>query len=239
MFYISKEEFNNLKPLDGDNEGKYADCYKYKDGVLKVYKNVKYYNLKKDKIIKKLKILKRKKIEGISFPTDIGLTYNNKLAYTMPFLDGDNFSKIKQNIENNNYDITLEQILYCYHDAIQKAEKLNSLNLKIIDLHSDNCKILKDYSFGLLDVDFYEKTKKKYHDNICEHNIKKVNDIFLDFLNKFYSFIFMYNEEIYERYIYGDDKKDFIDEVIKIIENKTNEKSLKKILIYCDKKNNS
>ena len=59
MFYISKEEFNNLKPLDGDNEGKYADCYKYKDGVLKVYKNVKYYNLKKDKIIKKLKILKR------------------------------------------------------------------------------------------------------------------------------------------------------------------------------------
>ena len=239
MFYISKKEFNNLKPLDGINDGEFARCYKYNNDVLKVYKTIKYYKLRKDELIKNIKILKKNEIEGISFPIDVGLTYHNRLAYTMPFLEGDNFSEIKQNIENNKYDITLEEILYCYHDAIEKVEKLNSLNFRIFDLHLDNCKILKDSKFGLLDVDFYTKTKEKYHDNVCEYNIKKVNEVFLDLLNKFYSFAFLYDQEIYKSYTYGDDKKDCIDEVIKTIKNKTNEKSLKKILIYCDKKNNS
>ena len=37
MFYISKEEFNNLKPLDGISDGEFARCYKYNNDVLKVY----------------------------------------------------------------------------------------------------------------------------------------------------------------------------------------------------------
>ena len=236
MFYISEEEFNNLKPLDGDDEGRYATCYKYKDGVLKVYKTFKYYKLGKDSFIKKLKSLKKIKVNGISFPMDIGVTYDNKLAYTMPFLDGVNFSEIKQNIENNNYDITLEQILYCYQDAIEKLEKLNSLNFKIVDLHQDNCKLLKDNKFGLLDIDFYEKVNKKYHDNICKHNIKQINELFSDFLNKFYILMFLHDEENYLMFTDNIEYKNYIDEIIRIMKDKTKTNSLRKMSVLCREK---
>ena len=61
MFYISKEEFNNLKPLDGISDGEFARCYKYNNDVLKVYKTIKYYKLRKDELIKNIKIIKKMK----------------------------------------------------------------------------------------------------------------------------------------------------------------------------------
>ena len=91
----------------------------------------------------------------------------------------------------NNFDITLEDLKLTWKSALKLAFELSNKNRIMYDLKESNAFILNG-NFKVCDVDFYMKENL---DNILNINYKLVNTTFIDFIER-YLFSYCYKRNI-------------------------------------------
>lgn len=172
--YLSRRELKKLEPLSDKSHGVFGQCYRYNNGVLKIYyNNVPFYlrssinkNIKRDsKIIlyPKCKLYKK----GIIFPTLKG--------YYMDEAPGINLLTLSNNIISGKQDLSFDEILSLYYDSFipeLKTEKILMSDLKLPHIFVDD-------NFYFTDTDSYEDGFSNSF--MYRENLKQINFVFFDF----------------------------------------------------------
>lgn len=189
MIYINKNEFKKLKPVSLCNSGQYGKCFMYNTDVLKVFKNNVFLpkNLKKN--IEEIKIMIEDNIKyqmkDVAFPKEIVKVDGYKLSYIMDYINGVRIADLIPSILNGEYDITFDELIKVYHDAINKIIMFNDIGLYLHDLSAFNSSITNNLNFGIYDTDFYNKNGNGY--NIKTYNLSYLNYIFTFLFNDIYN----------------------------------------------------
>lgn len=241
MITISKDEMKMLH--DGDN-GNYGTCYMYKDNVLKVFTKDSTYYYNKRSIKRNIKRSVGLKVEDVAFPIDIAKVKGYNFSYVMPYISGYNLDEFINKIIYTDFDMTFDDFIHLYDDAIRKSEKIASLGIEMNDLHKDNCRFKADFTIGIFDVDFYERklfVNDLIRKSLIYYNMLSVNDTFYDILKYIYNKKINYsgtNKDVYElqklKKIISNsprNKKEYIDSALTNINDELKISSVKKLII--------
>lgn len=166
--YLSKYRIKNLEPLSDKSKGVNGVCYKYKNGVIKIFR----YDLNshyKENILSHLK--KDSKI--ILWPKALvfekGFFTDKLKGYYMDKAPNDNLLNIRNKVLHDNMDITFDQILYIYYDKF--LPELKNENVLLSDVKMGH--IFLDDNLYLTDTDNFtieEKSGEIYKCNLSQVN---------------------------------------------------------------------
>lgn len=243
MLLIIDNELKKVKPIDGINEGSYGKCFKYNDGVLKVFFNSNIFNEKEKLIRENINNSKGIIISDISFPIDIKDVLGYKFSYTMPFIDGISMDEIIKKIIYDDYDISFEDLIKIYNNSLLKIKEISEYGIKTDDIMMRNCKVKEDFSFGIVDVDFFRKIDS-LNNEIYNTNLHNINKLFFYFLleainnrkyvcsgNKYYNYVISDFDD-YLKILKGVslDSKCYVDDVLYELASKKNVNTIGKLI---------
>lgn len=245
MIIITKEELEKLKPLTEDKKGSYGTCFLYEDAkVLKTYSNTMPFYYNKRNIKRNIKNSLGVCVKDVAFPIDIAQVKGYKFSYIMPYIDGISFNELLDNIINTEFNMTFDDFIYLYHDAISKANEIASLGIQIDDFHKDNCKIKDDFSIGIFDVDFYERKilfGRFIEKNLRYYNMLEINEAFYNMMKYFYNkkirFGYCKDNVCELRILYEiiqnfpQNKPNYVDNVLTKINDKLKKETIKDLII--------
>lgn len=159
MITMTEEEILNLKPVKNGLSGQFGAVRYLDDNTLikMVYNTIKakqHLRIIKSRINKMVGI----KLDDVSFPIDTSsLEYNNFFAYTMPYIEGDNYYDVLEKVKLGKMDLSFDDISINYHNGQKKVFEIASKDILIWDLKPDNCCLMDNLKIGIYDVDFFKK----------------------------------------------------------------------------------
>ena len=202
VYFDNKKAYKlyNKKPFLLDNNDNII--YNHND----VLENILYFNQNKFNMVSDIK--------------KVYLVDENIVMYEMEDLS--NMYNMRK-INENNFDITLEELKLTWKNALKLASSLSNENRVMYDLKESNAFILNG-NFKVCDVDFY---MKENIDNILNINYKLVNTTFIDFIER-YLFSYCY-ECRYDKHLI--EKESYVDDTIEdlLINSNYSSKTLKQV----------
>lgn len=177
--FLDYEDISNLEPLTYKNSGRYGACYKYEDGVLKIFR-VPLYGFIKENVRNNLK----RKSEFIMYPErKLFLTRENPqfYGYKCKKAPGYSFNDIKEKVYEEELDISFDDFLTAYYDRFIRCIKKEDVIM--CDIKPEH--IFWDYNLYLIDTDFYTKNNFVLNSTKDKVNISKINNSLLEFFNYF------------------------------------------------------
>lgn len=208
---ISRESFLEIKKnLEGKKRasGGFSCVYFFNNKAYKVY-NKKPYLVDNNEVIvfdhndvlENILYFSQNKFDMILDIKKVYLVDENIVMYEMEDLS--NMYNMRK-INENNFDITLEELKLTWKNALKLAFELSNKNRIMYDLKESNVFILNG-NFKVCDVDFY---MKENIDNILNINYKLVNTTFIDFIERYlfsYCYECRYDKHLIETKSYVDD----------------------------------
>lgn len=208
---ISRESFLEIKKnLEGKKRafGGFSCVYFFNNKAYKVY-NKKPHLVDNNGVIvfdhndvlENILYFGQKKFDMISDIKKVYLVDENIVMYEMEDLS---YMYNMRKINENNFDITLEELKLTWKSALKLAFELSNKNRIMYDLKESNAFILNG-NFKVCDVDFYMKENL---DNILNINYKLVNTTFIDFIERYlfsYCYECRYDKHLIETESYVDD----------------------------------
>lgn len=178
MKFISKSDFQKLKPVCLNNEGNFGSCFLYNNQVLKVFKisfidSDKFYD-----IVNNVNNNLNVEINGFAFPKEILNVEGYNFAYLMPKVNGNSFYDIINLVKSNEINFSFFDLVMLYQNGVDKIFELNNQNIKAYDMNYQNCKV-NNNELNFYDTDFYIKEKE----NIPKYiNLNELNNCFSNLL---------------------------------------------------------
>ena len=164
-----------------------------------------------------------KKFDGISNIKKVYLLENKVFMYEMENLSYMmNISDIGMNFNNKRYlyeDVLLKDFFLSWDKAYELAEVLSNNNIEMNDVKEENSFIYNG-DFKVCDIDFYKKDNL----NTKEKNYFEINNLFINFLERYF-FFNNYEDNVSEEILKTRKYKDY---VVKKLSS-YNAKSLKEI----------
>ena len=169
---LTKKNIKKLEPLSSDNSGLWGTCYKYEDGVLKVFQNIFFDKEMKKRIEKNLK----RDSEIIMYPKkklyviDRGPFLS---GYKCPLAKGISLDNLAGKILYSDIDISFDDFKSAYYDKFIGLLKKEDIVLNDVKIEH----IFYNDSFSLVDTDYYDDRPK-------EMSNKEKNDINITLFNR-------------------------------------------------------
>ncbi len=212
------------------SKGAFANVYLKDDTCYKLYKTNPYLEDKDCNILfdstnvfNNIMYFSNNKFDGISNVKKVYLLGNKVFMYEMENLSYMmNISDIGMNFNNKKYlyeDVLLKDFFLSWDKAYELAEALSNNNIEMNDVKEENSFIYNG-DFKVCDIDFY----KKDNINTKEKNYFEINNLFINFLERYF-FFNNYEDNISEEILKTRKYKDY---VVKKLSS-YNAKSLKKV----------
>lgn len=177
--YLTNYQIRKLEKVSDKKDlycGTRGACYKYKDGVLKIYYDLSSINFEaiNNNIKKKSPIVlyPKKKLYIVSFTKFPFVPY----GYYMDKAPGKNLLQLRNEIICNKSDLLFDDLLKIYYDnflPLLKKEQDEFIDLKLAHI------FLYD-NFYLTDTDSFEKRENAYYYNLYKFN--KIMASFFEFI---------------------------------------------------------
>lgn len=218
---LTKKDIKKLEPLSSDNSGLWGTCYKYEDGVLKVFQNIFFDKEMKKRIKKNLE----RDSEIIMYPKkklyviDRGPFLS---GYKCPLAKGYSLDDLAGKIIDEKIDISFNDFKSAYYDKFLNLLKKETVIISDVKQRH----IFYDDGFTLIDTDFYEEPPKEISDN-------EKNKINIGLFNNELAYFFSLIVGVYG-HLWNKENEDFIEKYLDLIlkETKNEVDSLKKLRDY-------
>lgn len=206
MIKLSSKQFGELIPLSVENSGYFGKCYKYNDGVLKVFfTDVSKWVL--DNINNNLK----RQSPIIMYPKSKLYIEDKFKGYYANMAPGISLENLVLEIKNKTMDLSFDDYLSIYYDKFLPC--LIKENVIFDDIKLEHT-FIKD-NFYFIDTDLY----KKQEENV---GLKSTKDINLSNLNFFVFNYFIYSFSMENFYVPDNFKENYMEKLINNIRYKTN-----------------
>lgn len=167
--YLSGIRMKTLKPVSNKPNGVNGCCYKYKNGVIKLF-NYNLTNYDKENILSHL----NKESKIILWPESLvfkKVFFKDKLkGYYMPMAKGDNLIALRNKILDGTKDISFDEFLSVYYDKFLPELKKEEVLLSDIKMSH----IFLGDNLLLVDTDTYNVCDD-YCEKIYKQNLSQVN----------------------------------------------------------------
>ncbi len=206
MIKLSSKQLGELIPLSGENSGYFGNCYKYNDGVLKVF-FTDVSKLVLDNINNNLK----RQSPIIMYPKSKLYIEDKFKGYYANMAPGISLENLVLEIKNKTMDLSFDDYLSIYYDKFLPC--LIKENVIFDDIKLEHT-FIKD-NFYFIDTDLY----KKQEENV---SLKSIKDINLSNLNFFVFNYFIYSFSMENFYVPDNFKENYMERLINNIRYKTN-----------------
>lgn len=205
MTELGSVKIDELIPLNGINKGIFGECYKYKNGVLKVF-----FNNVSPVMLENINNNLNRKSDIIMYPKSKLYIDNKFKGYYTDMAPGISLENLALEIKKKVSNLSFDDYLSIYYDKFLP----NLIKEKVIfdDIKLEHT-FIKD-NFYFIDTDLY-----KEQDNMSLKDIKDVNLSNLNFF-VFNYFIYFFSDENF--YVPDTSSENYMERIINNIRSKTN-----------------
>lgn len=204
--YLSTKDIEKLKLVSKNSSGEFGKCYKYNDGVLKVF----FTDVSKQVLDNINNNLKRQSII-IMYPKSKLYIEDKFKGYYANMAPGISLESLVLEIKNKTRDLSFDDYLSIYYDKFLPC--LIKENVIFDDMKLEHT-FIKD-NFYFIDTDLYKKQEESV-------GLKSAKDINLSNLNFFVFNYFIYSFSMENFYVPDNFKEDYMERLINSIRYKTN-----------------
>lgn len=206
MIKLSSKQLGELIPLSGENSGYFGKCYKYNDGVLKVF-----FTDVSNQVLDNINNNLKRQSPIIMYPKSKLYIEDKFKGYYANMAPGISLENLVLEIKNKTMDLSFDDYLSIYYDKFLPC--LIKENVIFDDIKLEHT-FIKD-NFYFIDTDLY----KKQEENV---GLKSTKDINLSNLNFFVFNYFIYSFSMENFYVPDNFKEDYMERLINNIRYKTN-----------------
>lgn len=167
--YLSDVRMKTLKPVSNKPSGVNGCCYKYKNGVIKLF-NYNLTNYDKENILSHL----NKESKIILWPESLvfkkGFFKDKLKGYYMPMAKGDNLIALRNKILTGKKDVSFDEILSIYYDKFLPELKKEEVLLGDVKM----AHVFLSDNISLTDTDAFD-IRDDYCEKIYKCNLSQVN----------------------------------------------------------------